>query len=79
LGTIRFSRCQSHGLSTEERYNRECNQPRRGNFVAINKDATGVEDMKTVLTSDMEMQSLEFDKLVSRLAFGSRVKRFEEF
>ena len=35
--------------------------------------------MKTVLTSDMEMQSLEFDKLVSRLAFGSRVKRFEEF
>jgi hypothetical protein len=38
--------------------NREWNQLRRKNFVAINKDEKGVGDLKTALTSDMEMQSL---------------------
>ena len=34
----------------------------------------GVEDLKTALTSDMEMQSLEFAQLVSCLALGITVK-----
>jgi hypothetical protein len=33
-------------------------------FVAFNKDEKGVGDMKTALTSGMEMQSLEFARLV---------------
>ena len=40
--------------------NREWNQPRRKKFVAVKKDETGVGDLKTTFTSDMEMQSLEF-------------------
>ena len=39
----------------------EWNQPRRKQFVAINKDEKGVGDLKT---SNMEMQSLEFSQLV---------------
>jgi hypothetical protein len=35
---------------------REWNQPRRKKFVAVNKDKKGVGDLKTALTSDMEMQ-----------------------
>ena len=53
--------------------NREWNQPRRKQFVAVNKDE-GVGDLKTALTSDMEMQSLEFAQLVSCLALGITVK-----
>jgi hypothetical protein len=34
----------------------------------------GVEDLKTALTSDMEMQSLEFAQPVSCLALGITVK-----
>jgi hypothetical protein len=34
--------------------------PRRKKFVAVNKDEKGVGDLKTALTSDIEMQSLEF-------------------
>ena len=33
--------------------NREWNQPRRNQFVAINKDEKGVGDLKTTLTSDL--------------------------
>ena len=44
--------------------NREWNQPRRKKFVAVNKDEKGVGDLKTALTSAMEMQSLEFAQLV---------------
>jgi hypothetical protein len=40
--------------------NREWNQPRRKMFVAVNKNEKGVGDLKTSLTSDMEMQSLKF-------------------
>ena len=47
---------------------REWNQARRKNFVAVNKDENGVGDVKIPLTSDMEMQSLEFVQLVSHLA-----------
>jgi hypothetical protein len=32
--------CQSHGIHAEER---EWNQPRRKQFVAVNKDEKGVE------------------------------------
>ena len=54
--------------------NREWNQPRRKKFVAVNKDEKGVGDVKTTLTSDMEMQNLEFVQLVSSLALEITVK-----
>jgi hypothetical protein len=53
--------------------NREWNQPRRKKFVEVNKDEKGVGDLKTALTSEMEMQSLEFAQLVSCLALGITV------
>jgi hypothetical protein len=40
--------------------NREWNQPRILKFGAVNKDEKGVGYLKTTLTSDMEMQSLDF-------------------
>jgi hypothetical protein len=40
--------------------NREWNQARRKKFVAVNKNEKRVGDLKTALTSDMVMQSLEF-------------------
>jgi hypothetical protein len=43
-------------------------------FVAVNKDEKGVGDLKTALTSDMEMLNLEFAQLVSCLALGITVK-----
>ena len=49
-------------------------QPRRKNFVLVNKDGKGIGDMKTILKSDMEMQSLEFVYLVSCLDSGITVK-----
>jgi hypothetical protein len=52
--------------------NREWNQHRR-KFVAVNKDEK-VGDLKTALTSDMEMQSSGFAQLVSCLALGITVK-----
>jgi hypothetical protein len=39
---------------------REWNQSRKKKFVAVNKDKKGVGDLKTALTSDMEMENLEF-------------------
>jgi hypothetical protein len=42
--------------------NREWNQPGRKKFVAVNKD------LKSALTLDMEIQTLEFAQLVSYLA-----------
>jgi hypothetical protein len=45
--------------------NRKWNHPRRKKFVAVNKNEKGVRDLKTALTSDIEMQSLEFAQLVS--------------
>jgi hypothetical protein len=58
--------------------NREWNQPRRKMFVAVNKDEKGVGDLKTALTSAMEMQSLEFAQLVPYLALGITVKQLDE-
>ena len=54
--------------------NREWNQPRRKNFVAVNKDEKEVGDLKTTLKSAMVMQHLEFAQLVSCLALGITVK-----
>ena len=54
--------------------NREWKQPRRKKFVVVNKDEKGVGNLKTTLTSDMEMQSLEFAQLVSCLALWITVK-----
>ena len=53
--------------------NREWNQPRR-KFVAVNKDEKRARDLKTALTSDLEMQSLEFAHLVSCLALRITIK-----
>jgi hypothetical protein len=72
--TPRCSRCQSCGISGKECCKQEWNQPRRKKFVAVNKDEKGVGDLKTTLTSDMEMQSLEFAQLISCLALGITVK-----
>jgi hypothetical protein len=54
--------------------NRVCNQSTRKNFVALNKDEKRVGDLKTALTSDREMQNLEFAQLVSCFALGVTVK-----
>jgi len=43
-------------------------------FVAVNKDENGIVDLKTTLTSAMEMQSFAFAQLVSCLALGITVK-----
>jgi hypothetical protein len=58
--------------------NRDWNQPRRKKFVAVSKDENRVRDLKTALTSVMEMQSLEFAQLVSYLAMRITVKRLGE-
>jgi hypothetical protein len=42
-------------------------------LVAVNRDEKGVGDLKTTLTSDKEMQSLEFAQLVSYLDSGITV------
>jgi len=47
--------------------NREWNQPRRMKFVAVNKDE-GVEDLKSSLTSNIEMLNFEFVQLTFGLA-----------
>ena len=54
--------------------NREWNQPRRKKFVAVNKDVKAVGDVKIALTSDINMQNLEFSQLVSCLSLASTVK-----
>jgi hypothetical protein len=54
--------------------NREWKQPRKKNFVAVNKDEKGIGDLKTTLTSDMKVQSLPLAQLVSCLALGITVK-----
>jgi hypothetical protein len=43
-------------------------------FVAVDKDEKGVGDLKTALTSDMEMLDLDFVQLVSCLALWITVK-----
>jgi hypothetical protein len=53
--------------------NREWNQTRRKKFVAVNKYEKVVGDLKAALTSDMEMQSLEFAQLVLLSYFGDSV------
>jgi hypothetical protein len=50
--------------------NREWNQPKRKKFVAVNKSEKEVGDLKPALTSDMEMQSLEFVQGGSLSCFG---------
>jgi len=58
------------GYLPRKAVNREWNQPRRKKFVAVNKDKKGVGDLKTALTSAMEMQSLKSAQLVSCSAWG---------
>ena len=61
-------------MSARKADNRKWNQPRRKNFLAVNKDEKAFEQLKTALPSDMEIQSLEFAQLVSCLALGIKVK-----
>jgi hypothetical protein len=62
------------GYMLRKAANREWNQPRRKQFVAVNKDRKKSGDLKTSLTSAMERQSLEFVQLVSCLSLGITVK-----
>ena len=62
------------GYLLRKAVNRKWNQFRRKKFVADNKDEKEVEDLKTALTSHMEMQNLEFTQLVSCIALGIAVK-----
>jgi hypothetical protein len=48
--------------------------PGERSLLLSRKMKKGVEDLKTALTSSMEMQSLEFAQLVSCLALGVTVK-----
>jgi hypothetical protein len=69
LETLRYSICQSHGPSAEE----SCyqgNHPRRKKFVVVNNGENGVGELKTALTSELEMHSLEIAQLVSCFALG---------
>jgi hypothetical protein len=43
-------------------------------FIAVNNDEKGVGDLKTALTSDKEMQNLEFTQMVSCIDLGITVK-----
>jgi hypothetical protein len=54
--------------------NRKWNQLRGKKFVVVNKYEKGVGDLKTALTSAMDMYSLEFSQPVSCLALGIRVE-----
>jgi hypothetical protein len=45
--------------------NIEWKQTKRKKFVIVNKDEKGVGDLKTTLTPDKEMKSLEFAQLIS--------------
>jgi hypothetical protein len=62
------------GYLLKKAANREWNQPRRKKFDAVNRGKKGVGDLKTTLTSDIEMQSLEFARLISYLALEVTVK-----
>ena len=53
------------------------NQGERSIFV-VNKGEIGVGGLKTALTLAMEIQSLEFAKLVSSLALEIKVKKLDE-
>ena len=69
-----FEMPRAMGFLLRKAANREWNQPRRKKSVSVNKDEKGVRDLKTALTSDMEMQSLKFAQLVPCLALGITVK-----
>ena len=62
------------GYLLRKAVNREWNQSRTKKVVAANKDENGIEDLKTTLTSDTEMQSLEIAHLASCLDLGITVK-----
>jgi hypothetical protein len=53
--------------------NRAWNQSSKKKLVAVNKDEKGGGDLKNDLTSDIEIQSLEFVQLVSRLALEIKI------
>jgi hypothetical protein len=74
LETPQFLRCQSHGISPEECCYQGVEKAQEKKFVAVNKDEKGVGDLKTALTSDMKIQSLEFVQLVFFLDLWITVK-----
>ena len=74
LETPRFSRCQSHRISAKECCLQGVGPGQEKKFVAVNKDKKRVGDLKTPLTSDMEMQSLKLAQLVSCLDLAIMVK-----
>jgi hypothetical protein len=54
--------------------NKVWNQPRKKKFVSVSKDDKVLRDLKITLTSDMEMQRLEFAQLVFCLSLRITVK-----
>jgi hypothetical protein len=55
---------------------REWNPPSRKKFVVVNKDEKGVDNIKTHLTSEVEMHNLA--ELVLHLSLGNTVKCLDE-
>jgi hypothetical protein len=62
------------GYQLRQVAHREWNKPRRKKFVIVNKEEKGVGDLKSALTSDMDMKSLEFAQVFYCLALGITVK-----
>ena len=60
-------RCQSHGICAKESCYKGV-EPAQEREVLQSTKLKGVGDLKNALTSDMEMQSLEFAQLVFSLA-----------
>ena len=69
--TPRCQRARAVGYLLRKATHKEWNQPKRKKYVAVNKEEnTG--DLKNILTSDMQPQSLEFFQLVFSLVFVQR-------
>ena len=64
LETTRGLRCQSCGLPAEESSYQGSRTSRRERLVLQPTELEGVGDLKSILPSDMEMQSVEFAQLV---------------
>jgi hypothetical protein len=65
--------------TSEESYYKEVEPVQEMKFVAVNKYEKGLRDLKTTLTSDTEMQSLEFAQIISCLDLGITIEIRRDF
>ena len=65
--------------TSEESYYKEVEPVQEMKFVAVNKYEKGLRDLKTALTSDTEMQSLEFAQIISCLDLGITIEIRRDF